>query len=278
MYHGRYINLATAVDRRHRIERNLVELKINAFFQRYEAQPYIGDAPKGLTKAEFGCLLSHCHVLRSQTEEIQIVLEDDVVLSEHFRTVVEALPTSIFSENDFVFFGFGINAFDFSSISRLTDLIINHNKDLYFPGRKTSDCVVLDCKDWYRHGLYAYAVNIAAKDRILEYVTEQLNAGMVLPIDLLLRKAFEKGKLRGTIIFPPVVGAGVMTATHMEEREALMQTDHHVKMSNLFVRKFDPLKIEGRKRAEIDAEHHVLIEQILSTLRGMLNKNSGSLV
>ena len=278
MYHGRYINLATAVDRRHRIERNLVELKINALFQRYEAQPYIGDAPKGLTKAEFGCLLSHCQVLRSQTEDIQIVLEDDVVLSEHFRTVVEALPTSIFSENDFVFFGFGINAFDFSSISRLTDLIINHNKDLYFPGRKTSDCVVLDCKDWYRHGLYAYAVNIAAKDKVLGYVEEQLNAGIALPIDLLLRKAFEIGKLKGAIIFPPVVGTGVERTTHMEEREALMQTDHHVKMSNLFVRKFDPLKIEGRKRAEIDAEQHVLIEQILSTLRGMLKKNSGSMV
>ena len=278
MYPGKYINLATAVDRRCRIERNLIELGINGYFHRFDAHPYVGDAPKGLTKAEFGCLLSHCQVLRSQTEDIQLVLEDDVVLSQHFRTVVEALPASIYSENDFVFFGFGINAFDFSLISRLTDLVINHNKDLYFPGRKTSDCVVLDCKDWFRHGLHAYAVNIAAKDKVLGYFEEQLNAGIALPIDLLLRKAFEIGKLKGAIIFPPVVGTGVERTTHMKEREALMQTEHHEKMSNLFVRKFDPLKIEGRKRSEIEAEQNILIEQILSTLRGMLNKNSESLI
>ena len=278
MYHGRYINLTTAVDRRCRIERNLIELGINGYFHRYDAHPYDGDAPKGLTKAEFGCLLSHCEVLRSQTEEIQIVLEDDVVLSQHFPTVVEALPKSIYLDNDFLFFGFGINAFDFSLISRLTDLVINHKKDLYFPGRKTSDCVVLDCKDWFRHGLHAYAVNIAAKDKVLGYVEEQLNAGIALPIDLLLRKAFEIGKLKGAIIFPPVVGTGVERTTHMKEREALMQTEHHEKMSNLFVRKFDPLKIEGRKRSEIEAEQNILIEQILSTLRGMLNKNSESLI
>lgn len=278
MYHGRYINLATAVDRRHRIERNLFDLGINGFFHRYDAHPYDGDAPKGLTKAEFGCLLSHCQVLRSQTEGIQIVLEDDVVLSQHFPTVVEALPASIYLDNDFLFFGFGINAFDFSLISRLTDLVINHKKDLYFPGRKTSDCVVLDCKDWFRHGLHAYAVNIAAKDKILGYVEEQLNAGIALPIDLLLRKAFETGKLKGAIIFPPVVGTGFERTTHMKEREALMQTEHHEKMSNLFVRKFDPLKIEGRKRSEIEAEQNILIEQILSTLRGMLNKNSESMI
>ena len=278
MYPGRYINLATAVDRRQRIERNLFELGINGLFHRYEAQPYGGDTPKGLTKAEFGCLLSHCEVLRAQTENIQIVLEDDVVLSEHFRDVVEALPASIYSENDFVFFGFGINAFDFSLISRLTDLIINHEKDLYFPGRNSSDCVLLDCKDWYRHGLHAYAVNISAKNKILEYVQEQLNAGVVLPIDLLLRKAFETRKLTGTIIFPPVVGTGVTRSTHMGEREALMQTEHHEKMSNLFVRKFDSFKTSGRNRAEIEAEQHFLIEQILSTLRGILSKNSESIV
>lgn len=206
------------------------------------------------------------------------MLEDDVVLSQHFPTVVEALPASIYFDNDFLFFGFGINAFDFSLISRLTDLVINHKKDLYFPGRKTSDCVVLDCKDWFRHGLHAYAVNIAAKDKILGYVEEQLNAGIALPIDLLLRKAFEIGKLKGAIIFPPVVGTGVERTTHMKEREALMQTEHHEKMSNLFVRKFDPIKIEGRKRSEIEAEQNILIEQILSTLRGMLNKNSESII
>lgn len=278
MYHGRYINLTTAVDRRHRIESNLSELGISGFFQRFDAHSFNGDAPKGLTKSEFGCLLSHCEVLRSQTEDIQIVLEDDVVLSQHFPTVVEALPTSMYLDNDFLFFGFGINAFDFSLISRLTDLVINHKKDLYFPGRKTSDCVVLDCKDWFRHGLHAYAVNIAAKDKVLGYVEEQLNAGIALPIDLLLRKAFEIGKLKGAIIFPPVVGTGVERTTHMKEREALMQTEHHEKMSNLFVRKFDPIKIEGRKRSEIEAEQNILIEQILSTLRGMLNKNSESII
>ena len=73
MYPGRYINLTTAVDRRQRIERNLFELGINGLFHRYEAQPCNAAIPKGLTKAEFGCLLSHCEVLQAQTEKIQIV-------------------------------------------------------------------------------------------------------------------------------------------------------------------------------------------------------------
>ena len=174
----------------------------------------------------------------------------------------------------FVFFGFGINAFDFSLISRLTDLIINHEKDLYFPGRNSSDCVVLDCKDWYRHGYNAYAVNITAKNKILEYVQEQLNAGVVLPIDLIIRKAFETRKLTGKIVFPPVVGTGATRSTHMGEREALMQTGHHENVQC----QFDSFKTSGRNRAEIEAEQHFLIEQILSTLRGVLHKNSESIV
>ena len=99
-----------------------------------------------------------------------------------------------------------------------------------------------------------------------------------LPIDLLIRKAFETRKLTGTIIFPPVVGTGVTRSTHMGEREALMQTGIMKKCPIFLLENLDSFKTGGRNRAEIEAEQHFLIEQILSTLRGILSKNSESIV
>ena len=162
------------------------------------------------------------------------MLEDDGFCQSTFYRCRSTANINFFREWLCVF-GFGINAFDFSSISRLTDLIINHNKDLYFPGRKTSDCVVLDCKDWYRHGLYAYAVNIAAKDKYLSM--SRINWMLEWRYQLIYFYNIWKRKIERNNYFSASC-RGWCYDGYTWKNEALMQTDHHVKMSNLLW-KFD---------------------------------------
>ena len=237
MLSGHYINLSKDSERRARLDANLGELGLLSHIKRFEAKPWRGSVPNGMTAPEFGTNLSHLEVIANQKDEFELILEDDVKLNRHLPNVLRLLPRSLLDQNDLVFFGYGINAFDFQLIKRLVDIVNSSEHDLYFPGDKVANVQVLDCKFFFRHGLHAYVVNKNSKQKIIDLHHEQISTGSGMPLDLILRKSFSNDRLKGAIVFPPVVELDMEKVSNCVERDRKNGTIFHERVANIFVKK-----------------------------------------
>ncbi len=259
MLSGHYINLSKDSKRRARLDANLGELGLLSKIKRFEVQPWSGIVPDGMTCPEFGTNLSHLEVIANQKDEFELIFEDDIKINRHLPNVLRLLPRSLFEQNDLVFFGYGINAFDFQLIKRLVDIVNTSEHDLYFPGDKVANMQVLDCKFFFRHGLHAYVANKNSKQKIIDLHNEQISAGRGMPLDLMFRRSFSDGSLKGAIVFPPVVEIDMEKVSNCVERDLKNGTIFHERVANIFVKKHcaqassdrseKTLKIEQSERA-----------------------------
>src|SRR3981189_3716060 len=104
-YHGLYINLDRSGGRRLAFERQVASFRLTRSYARVPAsdrsQP--SPAPSGLPPGETGCFFSHFRTLESARPRSMPVhiLEDDALLSEHARPVIEdAIAGNLFDRFD----------------------------------------------------------------------------------------------------------------------------------------------------------------------------------
>lgn len=270
MFNGHYINLSKDSYRRSQLEANLKELGLTEFIKRFQATPWNGKAPNGITAPEYGTNLSHLELIANQHDDFGLIFEDDVKLTPHFPNVIRLLPRSLYEQNDLVFFGYGINAFDFQLIKRLLDVVNTSEHDLYFPGEKVSNLQVLDCKFFFRHGLHAYVLNKNSVQKILDLHDQQMATGCGLPLDLILRKGFCEGHLKGAVVFPPVVELDLEKVSNCVERDTQNGTVFHERMANVFVKKYCSHTVSNRTPEMLHNEQSDRANLIVDILRDML--------
>ncbi len=113
-YHGVYINLDRSVERRVRLEAQLVEFGLKDRYARFPAVDgtALGQASTNLRPGERGAFLSHCKALseaRARGGCVHI-MEDDALLSEHVRPVIEeAISSNLFERYDLIFTDMMVN-------------------------------------------------------------------------------------------------------------------------------------------------------------------------
>ena len=270
MLSGHYINLSKDSKRRARLDANLGELGLLSHIKRFEVEPWRGSVPNGMTCPEFGTNLSHLEVISNQREEFELIFEDDIKLNRHLPNVLKLLPRNLFEQNDLVFFGYGINAFDFQLIKRLVDLVNTSEHDLYFPGDKVANMQVLDCKFFFRHGLHAYVTNKNSKKKIIDLHDEQISTGRGMPLDLIFRRSFSEGRLKGAIVFPPVVEIDMEKVSNCVERDLKNGTIFHERVANIFVKKHCAQTYSDRSRKTLKIEQNQRASEISKVLEDLL--------
>ena len=275
MLSGHYINLSKDSKRRARLDANLGELGLLSHIKRFEAKPWSGSVPAGMTGPEFGTNLSHLEVIANQIDEFELIFEDDVKINRHLPNVLRLLPRSLFEQNDLVFFGYGINAFDFQLIKRLVDLVNTSEHDLYFPGDKVANLQVLDCKLFFRHGLHAYVTNKNSKQKIIDLHDEQISTGRGMPLDLIFRKSFSDGSLKGAIVFPPVVEIDMEKVSNCVERDLKNGTIFHERVANIFVKKHCAQAYSDRSQKTLKTEQNRRAVEIAKVFEDLLVPISG---
>lgn len=267
--HGYFINLVECIDRRNRIENQLANLKISDIITRFNASKFDHSPINTLTKSEYGCYVSNVRAINESTADINYIFEDDIIFSKDILNWIREPNISIFNDFDVIFFGYGINAFNFDLIKNLINIIKYDEFDLF-----EEDCNIvklLDAKYWYQHGCYAYAFNIKSKEKIINNLMGSLNNNLAIPIDLEFKRLFQNGALKGAIIFPSIVSVNQSIPSTMIERQSTPSSSSHIEISNLFVKggDFDNNLIDLERNARIEMK----IQTILNVYKEHLSQN-----
>jgi GR25 family glycosyltransferase involved in LPS biosynthesis len=202
-FHGLYINLDRSTERRAAIERQLDRHGLSPFYARFGAidGAALNGARSTIGKGETGCFHSHYRALlsaRARGKFVHIV-EDDVLLSDHLRPVIEqAIATNLFDQFDLVFTDtfvaphLGMLKFLKSSFDELPatrPLGLEHLK-------------VVDLANQNFSCLTSYVVSPKATDRLLALYQQEIALGPRAPVDLFVRGAVNAGQLRAAALFP----------------------------------------------------------------------------
>ena len=202
-YHGLYINLDRSTERRAVMERQLDRYSLAPFYARFPAIDGLGlDSPRSaIGKGETGCFHSHYRALLSARPRGTFVhiMEDDALLSEHVRPVIEqAIATNLFENFDVLFTDtfvaphLGMLKFLKSSFDDLPD-----RRPL-----KLEDLKVVDLANQNFPCLTSYVVSPKATDRLLALYQQEIALGPRGPVDLFVRGAVNAGQLRAACAFP----------------------------------------------------------------------------
>jgi GR25 family glycosyltransferase involved in LPS biosynthesis len=204
-YHGTYINLERSAARRQAFEQQLLALKLETLYTRFPATDgaslRVKECP--IKPGELGCFHSHAAALRAASGRRTCVhiLEDDAVLSEHVRPVLEsAIAANLFDRYDILFTDMFVNC----HIGLLKFFKDTFRKVRISPSRplRVEDLQVIDLAQQNFSCLTSYVVAPGAIDRILALYHQELAAGPRSPVDLFIRDCVLSGKLRAACLFP----------------------------------------------------------------------------
>ena len=204
-YHGVYINLDRSLARRERMETQLAQLGLADRYARLSAvdganlnRPHSRIGP-----GETGAFLSHAHALeQARPRGLPVhILEDDALLTEHVRQVIEdAIAGGLFDRFDILFTDIFVSphlgmlkglkaAFDHVALPALRPL-------------RLADLQVIDLARENFACLTSYVVGAKSMDRILALYRTELANGPQKPADLFLRDCAADGRLRAGLLFP----------------------------------------------------------------------------
>jgi GR25 family glycosyltransferase involved in LPS biosynthesis len=221
-FHGLYINLDRSTERRAAIERQLDRYGLAPFYARFPAIDGLGlNSPRSTIKAgETGCFQSHYRALLSARPRGRFVhiIEDDALLSEHVRPVIDqAIATNLFEQFDVLFtdtfvpphlgmLKFLKSSFDELPASRPLNL---ENLKVVDLANQTFSC------------LTSYVVSPKATDRMLALYQQEIALGPRAPVDLFLRGAVNAGQLRAACLFPFVTSFALdeVAKSTLDERD-----------------------------------------------------------
>jgi len=198
---GFYINLDRSTDRRSDMEGQFDRYDLGALYERFPAADgnALGLPNPTLSDAEIGCFTSHYLLLKEclgKATHIH-VLEDDVVLSEATRLIVDLATSSrLLDDHDLVFTNTALWFSDLRDCRRLFDQA-EITRDA--SGKIVSFHYFLVP---YRSTMSSYIVNARSIPKILNLYEEELHRGARSPIDLFLRSKIVSGALKSACVFP----------------------------------------------------------------------------
>jgi hypothetical protein len=204
-YQGLYINLDRSVLRERRMQAQLAALHLS---DRYTRLPAVDGAnlnlgPSKIGPGETGAFLSHARALeQAQGASLPVhILEDDALLSEHVRPVIEdAIAAGLFENFDILFTDIFVHA----HVGMLKGLKTAFDSVALPPSRplRLADLKVLDLARENFACLTSYVVGPKSFDRILALYRAELEKGPAKPVDLFLRDCVLEGRLRAGLVFP----------------------------------------------------------------------------
>jgi hypothetical protein len=204
-YRGVYINLDRSPLRRERMEAQLAEFGLADRYARFSA---VDGATLNLSRSkigpgETGAFLSHANVLQEARDSGTPVhiLEDDALLSEHVRPVIEdGIASGLFERCDIVF----TDTLFAPHLGMLKALKAAFDTVGLPPARplRLGDLQAIDLARENFSCLTSYIVGAGAIDRVLGILRTEMESGPAKPVDLFIRDCVAKGQLRATLLFP----------------------------------------------------------------------------
>jgi hypothetical protein len=204
-YRGLYINLDRSGARRERMEAQLSAFGLNDRYSRFAAID--GSAlAAGRSRdkpGELGAFHSHVAALENAVSGgLPLhVLEDDALLSEHVKPVIEdAIAARLFDRFDILF----TDTFISPHLGMLKALKAAFDNVMISDERplRLHDLQVLDLARENFACMTSYAVGGSALERIVALCRAELANGPAKPIDLFLRDCVHAGRLRAGLLFP----------------------------------------------------------------------------
>src|ERR1700680_2181381 len=199
-YHGVYINLDRSPGRRAAMDAQLAQFGLADRYIRHAAVDGSALAPSRseLRPGELGAFYSHLGVIeaaRSSRDAAVHIMEDDVLLSEHVRPVIEdSIAAGLFHRFDILF----TDVFAPPHIGMLKGLKSVFDRIEVPPRRPLhlSDLQVIDLAGQNFSCLTSYVVGAKSIDRMLALYAAEGESGPTIPVDLFIRDCVLNGKLR----------------------------------------------------------------------------------
>jgi len=226
VYRGFYINLDRSTERRLVLEQRLKELGLQDRYQRFPAVlGSLWHKPEHRLRAgEVGCFMSHLEVLKACTQDGMHchVLEDDVLLSAALGPTLQAMMSSSSFDNWDVVVTDTLVPADIPLVRQY-----RRAYEQFEQGRAKDHIAfrILDGKSSYRAIMASVIYNARSIPKIIEFYEQGVAAGYPVPIDILLRRLVQAGKVRLGILFPFVTSVQFeeVTNTTLEGRHSTDQ-------------------------------------------------------
>jgi hypothetical protein len=205
-YHGLYINLDRSDARRAAMEAQLAALGLTDRYRRFAAidGKTLPPSRSELRHGELGAFFSHRRALesaRSSAGAAVHIMEDDALLSEHVRPVIEdAIAAGLFQRFDILFTDV-LAAPHLGMLKGLKGVFDRIDVPATRPLR-LSDLQVLDLAGQNFSCLTSYVVGANSFDRMLGLYAAEGENGPTKPVDLFVRDCILSGKLRAAFLFP----------------------------------------------------------------------------
>jgi Glycosyltransferase family 25 (LPS biosynthesis protein) len=205
-YHGVYINLDRSPSRRIAMDEQLAALGLKDRYSRFGAIDggTLPPSRSALRPGELGAFFSHMRVLeaaRSSGDAAVHIMEDDALLSEHVRPVIEdAIGAGLFQRFDILF----TDLLAPPHLGMLKGLKSVFDRVDVSAGRalRLSDLQVIDLAGQNFSCLTSYVVGANSIDRMLALCAIEARQGPSKPVDLFVRDCILSGKLRAAFLFP----------------------------------------------------------------------------
>jgi GR25 family glycosyltransferase involved in LPS biosynthesis len=205
-YHGLYINLDRSVARRAAMDAQLAALGLQDRYSRFAAVDgeTLPPSRSSLRHGELGAFFSHMRALesaRSSGGTAVHIMEDDALLSEHVRPVIEdAVASGLFQRFDILF----TDVLSPPHLGMLKGLksVFDRVDAPAVRALRLSDLQVIDLAGQNFSCLTSYVVAANSIDRMLALYAAEAQIGPSKPVDLFVRDGVLSGKLRAAFLFP----------------------------------------------------------------------------
>lgn len=191
-WHGYYINLDRATERRASIEAQLEHLGLSGSYTRFRAVDGKEKSTSGpISGPEVAIFESHLTLMKdaASAKGPTHVVEDDVLLSEHLEPLLDRLAAG--------------RAGDFDVCVTDTGFSMDVARYLYFKGQATApetggaraEPRLIEINRAYLWGTTSYIVSPVGAQKFLALAEEEWRRGPTLPIDIVLQKAANDAKI-----------------------------------------------------------------------------------
>jgi len=274
-YHGLYINLDRSPERRRNMEEQFASLGLQDVYARFSAVDgkTIPLPESSLKSGEIGVFLSHRRALEAAKAKNQTVhiLEDDALLTPHVSVVIrDAIKGNLFDRYDLLFTDIIVNC----EIGLLKTLRQAFEKTK-FPASgplRLSDLQLIDLARVNFASTLSYVVGAKSIEKVIALYDQEIAEGLTAPIDIFLRRAVHKGKLRAVCTFPFLTAGRLeeVMATTVEDRRLRARRESAVVIAVLHYLFFAGRDLDYAQRALDTAtkgprkpaeRHHALIMQ-----------------
>jgi GR25 family glycosyltransferase involved in LPS biosynthesis len=202
---GFYINLDRSTGRRARMERELERAGM-PWVQRFAAVDGAQMAQRPgmrLSAGELGCLCSHLQAIEcAPRDRFTFVFEDDVDISPHLPSILHGGQLPSLAEYDVVFMDCQPD-WRFETLARLwRTLEFQCPRPARGEPRRVRGVEIYGTRGIYCWGMTAYVVTPRGRGPVAKAMRDSLESERCLPVDILMQRAMEDGRLRGAVLVP----------------------------------------------------------------------------